>query len=461
MEKYYLWFRKYWLYFLLVSYVLFIIYSTAVPFNFVLSRRIFSQRFSHIDWIPFYGKHQLIARADVVANIIFFIPLGILLGLQKILSNYRNYTLREWLVILGLGFSISSTVEFLQLFTLDRHTSFTDILTNSCGTLLGAGIILVIYLKFHLQIKAFLQRLFFEKPEMSIAAVLFIFIALSYSLPFTYQLNIASILQNFQQFTSLSIDTNFSFLSLMSSILMYGTLSYFLLSGIYRYFLSELSSWQKFLILLFTFTLPIFLEFYQLLIPIRNHSLSDILAAQGGFLAGGVFFYLQKPWKADFSRLAGGEKSAYFNHYLHYFEGLMVIYLVYCLLYFNSHLLTFYPESFGKVWHTPKSVSDLHSAYLWRLQLLMHLNKEVFTFLPAGFILTFVQTEWKNKGWKISVFLIFMILIVYFIYQLSLADGWFVLSLFTLSSGLYLGQFFWKIFKFMICKYPVEHENRY
>jgi glycopeptide antibiotics resistance protein len=459
MEKYYLWFRKYWLYFLLVSYVLFIVYSTAVPFNFVLSGKIFSRRFSQIDWIPFYGKHQLIARADVVANIIFFVPLGILLGLQKILSNYRNYTFKEWFVILGLGFSISSTVEFLQLFTIDRHTSFTDILTNSTGTLLGAGMILLLYLKFHLQIKAVLQRLFFEKPEMSIAAVLFIFIALSYSLPFTYQLNIASILENFRQLTSQRIGTDFSFLALASSILMYGTLSYFLLSGIYRYFTSELSGSRKILVLLFTFILPIFLELYQLLIPIRNHSLSDILAAQGGLLAGGVFFFLQKPWRVDSPGSAGGRNQTYFNRYLYYFQGLMAVYLVYCLLYFNSHQLTLYPDSFSRVWGTPKSFSGLHSAYLWRLQLLMHFNKEVFTFLPAGFILTFILTEWKKRGWKISLLLIFLVLIVYFIYQLSLADGYFVLSLISLLIGLYLGQIFWKIFKFMVSKYPVENEN--
>jgi len=460
MEKYYLWFRKYWLYFLLISYVLFIIYSTAVPFNFVLSWKMFSQRFSHIDWIPFYGKYRLISRTDVIANIIFFIPLGILLGLQKILANYRNYTLREWLVILGLGFSISSTVEFLQLFTLDRHTSISDILTNSSGTLLGAGIILLIYLKFHVPIKAILQRLFFEKPEMSIAAVLFIFIGLSYSLPFTYQLNIASILHNFQQLSSLRIDITLFFLSLMSSILMDGTLSYFLLSGIYRYFLGELSSCQKFLILLVIFTLPLFLEFYQLLIPIRNHSLFDILAAQGGLLAGGVFFYLQKRWMAVSARSSGGEKRDYFNHYLHYFEGLLAVYVVYCLLYFNSHLITFYPDSFGKLWCTPKSKSDLQSVYLWRLQLLVHLNKEVFTFLPAGFILSFIQSEGKSKGWQITVFVLLTALISYYTYQLYLSGVYFFVSLFTLLSGLYLGQVFWKIFKFMICKYPVNHEKQ-
>ncbi|OGB68237.1 MAG: hypothetical protein A2Y94_15995 [Caldithrix sp. RBG_13_44_9] len=458
MEKYYLWFRKYWLYFLLLSYILFILYSTVLPFNFVLDWKIFSYRFSRIDWIPFWGRHREVARADVVANVIFFIPLGILLGLQKILSNYRNYTAREWFFISGAGFSISSTVEFLQLFTMDRHTSFTDILTNSLGTLLGSGMILVIYLKFHQQIKAILITLFYEKPEMSISAVLLIFIGLSYSVPFTYQLNIASILDNIRQFGSLRFNATLFFLSFLSSVLMYGTMVYFLLNGMYRYFQQDLSRIQKLLILLFCFFVPVLLELYQLLIPVRHHSLSDILAAGGGLLAGIAFFFLQKVWLAGSIPPAAEEKN-YFRHYLHYFEALLVVYLAYCLLYFNSQLSTAYTISSQNVLSTPKPISDLQSVRLWRLQLLMHFNKEVFTFLPAGFILSFVRSEWKNKGWRISVILIFLALITYFIYQRFLADSYFALSLFALSIGLWSGQAFWKIFKFMLSKKSEENEN--
>jgi hypothetical protein len=89
----------------------------------------------------------------------------------------------------------------------------------------------------------------------------------------------------------------------------------------------------------------------------------------------------------------------------------------------------------------------------------MHFNKEVFTFLPAGFILSFIQSEWKSKSWRILVNSIFGALIAYFIYQRSAAGGYFALSLFALASGLWSGQACWKIFKFMMDKSQTTNEN--
>ena len=459
MEKYYLWFRKYWLPFLLVSYILFILYSTVLPFYFVLDWKIFSYRFSRIDWIPFWGRIREVSRADVLANIIFFVPLGILLGLQKILTNYRNYNAREWFIIFGVGFSISASVEFLQLFTLDRHTSSTDILANSCGTLLGAGSILLVYLRFHLQIKNILIRLFYGKPELSIAAVLLIFIALSYSVPFTFQLNIASVLENFRQLQSFRMNSAVFLHSSFNSILMYGSMIYFLLNGLYRYFPEAISGFRKILILLGGFSVPVILELYQLLIPVRHHSASDILATCSGLMIGMIFFFLQNAWQVSLEKSVTGKESDYFRYYLHYFEFLLPVYLVYCLIYFNSQLSAVFSTSFQNLWTTPKSISELPNIRLWRLQLLMHFNKEVFTFLPAGFILSFVQSEWKNRSWRILVISIFGALIVYFFYQRSVADGYFALSLLALSFGLWSGQACWKIFKFMMGKSQAENEN--
>jgi hypothetical protein len=335
---------------------------------------------------------------------------------------------------------------------MERHTSFTDILNNSLGTLLGAGMILVIYLKFHQQIKTILIGLFYGKPEMSISAVLLIFIGLSYSVPFTYQLNIASIRDNVQQFGPIKINSSSFILSFSSSILMYGTMVYFLLTGMYRYFQQDLRRFQKFLIILLCFSVPVLLELYQLLIPVRHHSLSDILAASGGLFAGITFFYLQKLWLAGSIPPAVIQEKCYFRLYLHYFEALLVVYLIYCLFYFISQQSNVFAASIQNVQSTPRSISALQKVTLWRLQLLMHFNKEVFTFLPAGFILSFVQSEWKKKGWRLSVIFIFLALIVYFIYQRFLAGGYFALSLFALSIGLWLGQAFWKIFKFMMSK---------
>ncbi|MCK4894066.1 MAG: VanZ family protein, partial [Calditrichia bacterium] len=153
MEKYYRLLREHWLNLLIISYIFFVVYSTIVPFNFITGFEIFSQRLSRIDWVPLKRNQGFIARSDVVANVLFFMPLGILLSLRKILKYYRNFSLMDWFQIFITGFSVSLIVEFLQLFTFDRHTSVTDLLTNTLGNLLGAFLMLAIYLKFHAEIK--------------------------------------------------------------------------------------------------------------------------------------------------------------------------------------------------------------------------------------------------------------------------------------------------------------------
>lgn len=453
MEKYYYWFRKEWLNVLIVSYILFIIYTTVVPFNFVFNWPLLSHRLSRIDWIPFVGRNRVIDRSDMVANIIFFVPLGILLGLKKILSYYRCYTRKEWLSILGVGGGISATVEFLQLFTMDRHTSLTDIITNSCGTLVGAALILFIYLKFHQRIKMILMELFFGKPEMSLAAVLSIFIFLSYSVPFTYEISISSVSESVRQFQSSSFRSSLFLLSGLSSMLMYGTMFYFLLSSLHRYFRDAISARQKFYVSLAVFAFPVLLEFYQFILPIRGHSYYDILAAWVGLLSGMAFFIIQKYGLLTTNlQLSYNTNSEYLKKYASYFNYLLLIYLVYGIAYFQS--LTWLVEL-----QLPVSSNEIYHVRYWRLQLFMHFNKEVFTFLPTGFILTFIYSEWKSKIWKILAYIILLILIIYYLFQLFRVNQYLLLNVFALSLGVWLGHFFWKIFKFLIIQYALHNEK--
>ena len=455
MEKYYYWFRKEWLNVLIVSYILFIIYTTVVPFNFVFNWPLLSHRLSRIDWIPFVGRNRILERSDIVANIIFFVPLGILLGLKKIVSYYRCYTPKEWLTILGVGCGISATVEFLQLFTMDRHTSLTDIITNSGGTLIGASLILLIYLKFHQRIKMILMEVFFGKPEMSIAAILAIFIFLSYSLPFTYEINISSVLQSYHQFQSSSFRLSLFLLSGLSSMLMYGTMFYFLLSGLHRYWWKAISNRQNFYILLAVFVFPLLLEFYQFILPIRGHSYYDILAAWIGLLSGMGFFIIQKYGLLNTKlQLSHNMNLEYLKKYKNYFNYLLAIYLIYGIIYFQS--LTGLME-----FQMPASSTAIYHERYWRLQLFMHFNKEVFTFLPAGFILTFIHSEWKSQIWKILAYIFLLILILYYLFQSFRVNQYFFLSLVALSLGSFFGHFFWKIFKFLIIRHaPHNEKNR-
>src|SRR5262249_23223498 len=77
------------------------------------------------------GRHLSIP--DVVQNVFFFVPFGVL----GVLAG-RRFTIGRilWVTILGAGLSV--LVETIQLFTLDRVTSMSDVATNTTGAFLGA-----------------------------------------------------------------------------------------------------------------------------------------------------------------------------------------------------------------------------------------------------------------------------------------------------------------------------------
>jgi hypothetical protein len=74
---------------------------------------------------------------DVMINIVGFLPVGFLL------LNYlaQSRAVRHgWMLAIGAGFLMSLTIEVLQWFLPTRDSDMTDVITNTLGTALGAGI---------------------------------------------------------------------------------------------------------------------------------------------------------------------------------------------------------------------------------------------------------------------------------------------------------------------------------
>ena len=116
----------------LIGYVFFIIYGTLIPFNF--SAEFWVRNIHAIEWVPFFRLDGSRASfPDLVQNVLFFLPFGFLASLVLPIKKSFWYIL---LIVLAGGL-LSSAVEFLQLFTVDRTTSSTDILANMLGTALG------------------------------------------------------------------------------------------------------------------------------------------------------------------------------------------------------------------------------------------------------------------------------------------------------------------------------------
>ncbi len=454
MEKYYILFRKYWLDFFIYFYVFFIIYTTIIPFNFIDSVSALQVNISRIDWIPLMGGYRMLSRSDIVANVLFFMPLGILLALKRILTHYRNFSFSDWLQIFFSGFFLSLLVEMMQLFTYDRHTSVTDLFTNSTGTLLGALFMLIIYLNFHHEIKRALFLLFALKPEMTIGAIFFSFIFISYSVPFTYQPDLASLNENLNVLLHQPFFWSRFLAGLPVSFILFGTFAYFLMNGIYRYLRKKLSRIYIALIVASIILLPVILEIYQLLIPIRNHFLSDILAGEAGMCGGLLFFVKQILVKRAGHHVNENPDQLYFKYYITYFKFLVWVYIAYFVSYYiYEDTVKSFLETIRALF-VPDGSRQLAMVKIRRLELLIHMAKELFTFLPAGFILSLSRFRMRQNFDIVlftSVLIILLFLGIYVVNIMEYSHNMYIaIHLLAMITGLAAGHFFRKIFIFIM-----------
>ena len=82
-------------------------------------------------WAP-----TLISPRDVILNVLLYVPFGAL-GVLSLRDGYPRHWLRlvARLVLLAVIFSAAN--EALQLYTIDRVASLTDILSAGVGSLTG------------------------------------------------------------------------------------------------------------------------------------------------------------------------------------------------------------------------------------------------------------------------------------------------------------------------------------
>ena len=89
--------------------------------------------------------------SDILLNILFFVPLGLLL--IPLLEIYtKRYSLSFWLTVMS-GLLLSIIIESLQILIPDRNTSVMDVLSNTAGTIAGSSLFMFSYIRriFHLR----------------------------------------------------------------------------------------------------------------------------------------------------------------------------------------------------------------------------------------------------------------------------------------------------------------------
>jgi VanZ family protein len=115
----------------------FIVYGTTIPFNFVHDRQQVADHLARVTWSPLIAADtgQRVSIPDLVGNVLLFVPFG-LFGTWA-LSRPRASWARVALVSM-LGLALTIGAEALQLFTVDRTTSVSDVFANATGALSGA-----------------------------------------------------------------------------------------------------------------------------------------------------------------------------------------------------------------------------------------------------------------------------------------------------------------------------------
>ena len=81
-----------------------------------------------LDWLSGVGVPLTYAGLESGANVVMFVPFGVLVGLL---------VRRSWLVV-GLGFALSAGIELAQLLFLpSRVPTVQDVVLNTLGAVLG------------------------------------------------------------------------------------------------------------------------------------------------------------------------------------------------------------------------------------------------------------------------------------------------------------------------------------
>jgi VanZ family protein len=115
--------------YLITGYTLLIIYASLTPFT---GWREQGLTFAAVLTAPLW---QTYSPFDAVANLLAYIPLGLLLSLS--LRAHFGAIRGVLLATLG-GMLLSAAMEYAQMYLPVRTSSNLDLLTNSCGTLAGA-----------------------------------------------------------------------------------------------------------------------------------------------------------------------------------------------------------------------------------------------------------------------------------------------------------------------------------
>ncbi len=285
---------------LLIIYVLFILYGTTLPYDLTIDAEIVRSNISNIRWLPLArpdGSRESIP--DMVGNLLLFLPLGALIGLITFQLQRNGFWWKALAGALAGSAVLSGLVETLQLLSISRVTSVTDLLTNSLGGLSGALLSVLVLLIFRERLLRWLGGKAIRSPEMILLAAYFIVLFLSATIPFDISLDIGHLKEGLKSVRLDPFSDPTPYPKMLGTFLWLAGLSFLLCLVLGRRRAFGRSRGGRLLAVLLAVAgstgLAIFLELLQIPIGSRVATTRDVLAGSAGAVYGAFLFVLLGP----------------------------------------------------------------------------------------------------------------------------------------------------------------------
>jgi|GEM_PF-697504 len=285
---------------LLILFILFILYGTTLPYDFTADPQVLQQNIGRIRWIPLVrldGARESIP--DMVSNVLLFVPLGVLIGLVTLQRRkHRSWPLILSLTLFGSAL-LSGLVEILQLFSVSRITSVTDLATNILGGLLGAFLLAVLLRILRSRRLQWSDQGRIPSPELLLLVAFVAVLFLSATIPFDISLDIGHIKTGLKAVRLNPFTDPTPLPKMLSNALWLAGLSFLLGLALCRRKPFDRIRGGRLLAALSALTgataYTILAEILQVFIGSRVASTRDILAGLAGSVYGVLWFLLLKP----------------------------------------------------------------------------------------------------------------------------------------------------------------------
>lgn len=267
--------------FLWIIYAVFVIYATLIPFHFGSFNPTFLINIKKVSWIPFFDLNgAFVSIPDIIQNILLFMPLGFL---SFVSTNKRN--LSVIFVIAALCGILSICVEMLQLFSLDRITSLSDVVTNTAGGFIGGVTAFCTVLWIEKLFRYYSVTKFIQTNSFYPLCICFIIINIGSFQPFDFSLDIGIVWSKLKSLFINPFDFN---LILKDEGVVF--LRFFLFSS----FLS-ICFWERnkrketYKVVLISSIIGIGFEACQIIVKSRMPNAQDVIVILLGTLCGSMF----------------------------------------------------------------------------------------------------------------------------------------------------------------------------